>query len=213
MPALQVPEKGPENELERELLPRLSAADEEELAQAIAADITAALQDRQDIEREWAQDERQYLGDLPEKVVPWPGCSNMNVPLTMLGVETLKPRLVESVLGDDQPIRAVPTEITDEDLQDRTETLLNWQALNPHETYIAPVVEESAHRFLMPGTVTAKVFWRTERRPIKVVRRFAPDTSFDEIFRAMFGADIPGEITRGDDAWCGTFRDKRAVRF
>src|SRR3990167_2067404 len=56
-------------------------------------------------------------------------CANFHVPLTRTGVETLKPRLIESVLGDDQPILVRPVEATDEARQDITERFLNWQVM------------------------------------------------------------------------------------
>src|SRR3990167_1646934 len=106
-------EDTPELDLSRELLPRLNEEDERELAGLILSDYRAAILDRTEWEQNLAAWENQYHGILPTKTEPWEGCANFNVPLTMLGIETLKPRLIESVLGEDPMVRAIPTEATD----------------------------------------------------------------------------------------------------
>ena len=175
-----------------ELLPRLDADDECALWTAVSSDHTEALNDRIEWENSLARWDRQYHGVLPTKTYPWPGCSNFHVPLTMLGVETLKPRLIASVIGSEPMVMAKPTESMDEVRRDKTELFLNWQLRN--QLNIAPLVAESAHSFLIPGVVFAKILWRVDRRRIKALRRFPLSTPTSDIFRALFGPDVPEEI-------------------
>src|SRR3972149_1490789 len=135
--------------LRRKLLPPLERQVELDLAAQVLSDHDNALADRIERERRWAEDDDQYHGVLPEKSFPWPGCSNSSVPLTSTGVETMKPRLIESVLGDDQPILVRPVEATDEARQDITERFLNWQVMSPLD--LAPLVAETAHTLPRPG--------------------------------------------------------------
>lgn len=178
-----------------ELLPRLDVETERDLWACSHGDTVDAINDRSTWEGRLAEWDRQYHGILPDKTYPWPGCSNFHVPLTMLGVETLKPRLIASVIGSDPIVMAKPTEAMDEDRRDRTELFLNWQLRN--ELDIAPLVAESAHSFLIPGTVFAKILWRIDRRKIKALRRFPLNTPTEDIFRILFGPSTPESFTEG----------------
>src|SRR3990167_10459295 len=102
------------DELRKRLLPPLDRQVELDLAAEVLADHANGLTDRIEREQRWADDDDQYHGILPKKTFPWPGCSNLAVPLTGTGVETMKPRLIESVLGDDQPILVRPVERSEE---------------------------------------------------------------------------------------------------
>lgn len=199
-----IPEE--QDELTSELLPRPSEDDQLELYNTTLADYHAAVLDRADWEAQAAEDEEQYLGILPEKSYPWVGCSNFNVPLTMLGIETLKPRLIEAILGSDPIVYAIPTEASDEERTDRTELFLNWQLRT--ELDVIPLVEESAHTFLTPGIVIAKVLWDVQYRPINKIHHFPPDTDLNGIFETMFGQELPQEWEKtGDDLkWEGYFK-------
>src|SRR6185369_3425240 len=102
------PPESPADELMDELLPVPDQETQDYLWSTVMSDHDSAIVDRQDWESKIVQWEDQYLGNLPDKTVPWVGCSNFNVPLTMLGIETLKPRLVESVLGGEPVVYAIP---------------------------------------------------------------------------------------------------------
>lgn len=194
-----------QDELVQELLPVPSEDDQLEMFNECLNDYEAALLDRQDWETGAKEDEEQYLGLLPDKDQPWPGCANFNVPLTMLGIETLKPRLIESILGSDPIVFAIPTEAMDEERSERTELFLNWQLRS--EIDLAPLVEESAHTFLTPGLVVGKILWDVTYRPINKVHHFPPDADIDQIFRGMFGDEMPVEwANTGKNTWEGYFK-------
>lgn len=209
---LALPEKAPEKDpLWEELLPPLSDDDEYDLATAVMSDHKAAILDRQNWEKMLVLWEEQYLGILPEKTMPWPGCANFHVPITMLCIETLKPRLVESIMGTDQPVHALPTEAMDEKKRDTVEQFVNWQIQS--EMKIDATVAESAHIFLSPGTAVAKSTWARRSRKAKYIRSFPTTTPVDQIFKAIFGQDIPAKWDSvGKNKWEGYFEDERGVR-
>jgi hypothetical protein len=175
--------------LVRRLLPELSADDARTLARMAVSDFHAAIQDRSAWEDRLAQDDRQYFGVLPEKTYPWIGCSNLHVPITMTGIEAFKPRLIEAVWGEDPPVLTKATEAHDEARQARVELFLNWQIQTQMD--LAPKVTESAHRYLLPGTVYAKTRWRLDERRVQAVRSFPPETPLETILDAVLGADVP----------------------
>lgn len=182
--------------LQQELVPIPSEAIQQLLRGAGDVDYHAALSDRAEWESRLAVWDEQYYGKLPEKSFPWVGASNLNVPLTMLGVETLKPRLVESIFGEDPPILVIPVESTDADLRDRVDLFLNWQIRT--QLAAAPLVTASSHLFLNPGTVVAKVFWRITRKTRKFIRIFPPETPPETIFDDLFGDKTPDWVQTGD---------------
>src|SRR3990167_7295912 len=201
------PERLPDDAgtLRRRLLPPLDRQVDLALAARALQDSADALTDRAERERRWAMDDDQYHGILPVKTFPWKGCANFHVPLTRTGVETLKPRLIESVLGDDQPILVRPVEATDEARQDITERFLNWQVMTQLD--LAPLVAESAHTFLVPGMCIAKTLWRVEERVLRAVRTFPTDMPMPEILKLLFGSAMPEGLEKDDeDTWTGTLR-------
>ena len=210
LPEDQLPVEGPENpedyELRDDLLRVLDEETEKELAAIIESDHRDALSDRQEWEERLRQDEEQYLGILPSKDFPWVGCANFNVPLTMLGVETLKPRLVESVWGSDPPLYVIPIEGADEERRDRVDLFLNWQIRT--ELDLRPLVEESSHLFLIPGTVVAKTVQEREVRTVKVIRTYPATTPVEQIVATAFGGTIPPEAKQaGPLEWTAKIKD------
>lgn len=196
------PEVSPEQTLQRSIVPRLDEEEERELAERICADFTGAIQDRSEWENRLAEWEDAYYNRVPDKTFPWVGASNFHVPITMMGVETFKPRLVDGVLGQTPPIIVVPTKAADEDRKDKVESVLNWQVLS--EMGLDTTVAQSAHLFLQPGMAVAKTFWKVDRRRRKFVRSFEPGTPVPQILDAIFGATKPRDIEKLDELkWRG----------
>jgi len=206
---VEAPEPDVALDLQAELAPRLDDDAERDLANLVAEDHRAALLDRAEWETRLGDWDNQYFGVLPDKEFPWPGCSNFHVPLTMLGIETLKPRLVQSVIGSEPLVYAKPTESSDEARADKVELFLNWQL--PSEIDIAPLVVESAHIYLNPGVVVAKVLWRVDKRRTRVLRRFPLGTTTDEIFRLLFGPHNPESFEKRGEYYEGTIRNPGAT--
>ena len=188
--------------LERSLLPAVDSEEAQTLARLIHRQHHEALDDRAEWESRLAEWEDQYYGRVDPKDFPWPGAANFHVPLTMMGVETYKPRLVEAVLGNDPPIQVVPVESTDETRRDRTELFLNWQVRT--EMDVAETVAESAHLYLQPGTVVAKVTWDVERRRRRFVREFPQGTPLEQVLQDVFAGKALSDIENvGNLKWRG----------
>lgn len=203
LPPVTPKEDEPRDVLIRELVPVLSEEVQRDLVAVCKADHDGSQTDRQTWENRLVEWDNAYYGVLPTKHMPWPGCSNVHIPLTMLGVETLKPRLIEAVMGSDPMILAVPTESSDIERRDSVELFLNWQGRTRLKLNV--VVPESAHLFLLPGTVIAKVYWKADRRRSKAVRSFPTTTALEDIFQALFGATLPTDLKSiGDGEWDGT---------
>src|SRR5437667_10784434 len=107
---VEEPEASPADELVEELAPRLTGDDEERLCNRIHANYDAALQDRIEWESRLTEWEDQYYHRAPDKDYPWPGAANFHVPLTMMGVESSNPRLIEAAIGQNRPLRVVPVQ-------------------------------------------------------------------------------------------------------
>jgi hypothetical protein len=191
----------PRAEMLRELLPTIPEDRQREVFLEALSEHQNALMDREAWESRLAEWERQYFGELPEKNFPWAGAANFNVPLTMVGVETMKPRLAESILGEKDPILLRPTESADDDKRDRIELFLNWQLRA--ELQIEDQVWQSAHEFLQPGITIAKVYWRVEDRRTKSLRAYPLATGLDQVMADVLGtAQLTEPATRvGDGAW------------
>jgi hypothetical protein len=182
--------------LVKRLLPELDEETATMLATMATSDYHDAIMDRTGWEDMLASDDKLYHGILPKKTIPWPGCSNLNVPLVMTGIETLKPRLVEAVLGDDPPIMARQTESQDEDLQERVELFLNHQVQTRLD--IEDLVVDSAHRFLTPGIVIGKTRWVVNERRKQYVRSYTQGTDFDTILADVLQQDVALETEQTD---------------
>ena len=201
---VEAPEPDESTELVEALTPRLGKDEERVLADLILADYQGAITDRSEWEARLAEWDDQYYGRTQTvKTFPWVGSANFHVPITMMGVETLKPRLVEAVMGQTPPLIVVPTEGTDEDRRERVETFLNWQVAA--ELDLGPTVTQSAHLFLHPGLALVKTYWKVQRIRRKLVREFPLDTPLETVLRDLFGVLVPTDLEKTKEGtWEGT---------
>lgn len=199
---IEAPPPSDADVLVRSLTPRPDEDDERVLSRRILSDYKNALSDRTDWEARLVEWEDAYYNRTQEKTFPWEGASNFHVPLVMTGVETYKPRLVESVLGQTPPILAIPTTAAGEDRRLTVETVLNWQVQS--QLKLDNTVTQSAHLFLQPGLAVAKTSWKVSRVRRKMVREFPPQTALSDIFQSLFGTDAPRELEQvGEQSWRG----------
>ena len=200
---VEAPPTDESTELVRTLTPELTPDEARTLANRILSDFHGGLQDRLEWERRLVEWEDQYYNRVSPKNFPWPGASNFHVPITMIGVETFKPRLVEAIMGAVPPLVVIPARGADEDRKDLVEQFLNWQILTEIDG-LEELVNQSAHLFLQPGIVYAKVYWKVTRTRRRVVREFPVGTPLAAIFETLFGTEVPEEITStGDLEWEG----------
>jgi len=200
------PPDDPATKLQRKLTPRLDPDDEAALADRVLTDFNQAIQDRAEWETRLAEWEDQYYNRTPdEKMFPWPGASNFHVPITMMHVETYKPRLVEAVMGEKDPVIVIATTQAGEERKQKVETVLNWQIKS--KMRIEPIVAQSAHLFLQPGLAVAKTYWKVDRRWRKFLREFPLGTGLPQIFEALFGESKPRNLrSEGEGKFYGEIR-------
>src|SRR5215471_19484130 len=172
----------PAQKLQRSLTPRLDEQDEAKLVNRVLIRYFAALSDRTEWENRLEEWENAYYNRTPDKDFPWAGAANFHVPITTMGVETYKPRLVEGVLGQIPPVMVIPTRGVDEDRKDIVEQFLNWQILT--QLKLEQTIFQSAHLFMSPGLAIAKTYWKVDRRWRKFIREFPLSTPLDTVFEA-----------------------------
>ena len=200
---VEAPEADEAQDLLQELLPALSKDDEQALADRVKTDNLAAISDRADWEGRLAEWDDAYYNRPGQKIFPWPGCANFWVPLTMMGVETYKPRLTESIIGQSPPILVVPSKDADERRQALVEQYLNWQVQT--QIPLDSLVPQAAHLFIHPGLVVAKTYWKVTRHTRRMVREFPLETSLPDVLLALFGPNQPEDFeSTGELEWEGT---------
>ena len=170
--------------LVRELLRGLSEEDEQELVHRVLSAQQNAIADRSEWESRLAEWEDAYYNRVPDKTFPWVGASNFHIPITMMGIETFKPRLIEGVLGQRPPIFVLPSKGADESRKDIVEAFLNWQ--DQTELDVQTLVTQSAHLYLQPGIVIAKTYWKVDRTLRRAVREFPPDAQLEDVLKSLF---------------------------
>jgi hypothetical protein len=176
-------------------------------ASEVHRDYLDALSDRLEWEDKLDQGYRRYLNETTPKDFPWEGAANFHPPVTMTDVETLKPRLIEAIVGQEPKVLVIPVGPEDDDKAELTELFLNWQV--DTELDIFALADESAHLFLVAGVVWGKIRWDRRYRKIKAIRKFPPTTSLDIIFQTLFGQAVPEDLERqpGEDfVWKGKLR-------
>lgn len=103
---------------------------------------------------------KQYRGILTEKTRPWKNCSNMNVPVTEIVVDTYHANLMDSFFGGSDIVDIKPISVNDVKTAEKRKQFLNWQLINEIE------LQEHADRLfeiaLIYGDAYAKL--RYERR-------------------------------------------------
>jgi len=131
-----------------------------------------------------------YEGALPEKTLPWPGCSNICVPLTQWVCDTYKARIADVILSV-SPLVLVepPAGLQEPEFKQKAhgvETFLQsyCERMKLGDT-LADDVLASALRSPVAAT---KIIWRDE---VRQVRRFMP-TADPMTGEPMLGADDQG---------------------
>lgn len=179
--------------------------DRDEYARMVVADYEGSLADREEWEKALDGGYQRYLNVTTEKDFPWPNAANFHPPVTMTNVETLKPRLVEAIVGQSPTVLCLPVGGEDSDRASTTEMFLNWQIET--EMRLFDLVDTSAHLFEVAGIVVAKIRWKRDIRRVKAVRSFPAGTSIDVIFEHLFGRAIPEDLEHEKDfKWSGTLR-------
>lgn len=186
-------------------VPAFDEAAKDAYARRVVTDYEGSIGDRQEWQEQLDQGYQRYLNVTQEKNFPWPNAANFHPPVTMTDVETLKPRLIEAIVGQDPTVLVLPVGAEDTERAFKTEQFLNWQIQT--ELRLFDLVDNSAHLFLVAGVVIAKVRWKRDIRRVRAIRRFPAGTPIDIIFEHLFGRAVPEDLTHEKDfTWTGTLR-------
>lgn len=86
--------------MDEEYAVSVSEKEQKDIVQWVTYQIDTALADRSDKEKKWLKWYQQYEEILPEKKsFPWPGCSNISIPITPIAVETIHAREVNTLFA------------------------------------------------------------------------------------------------------------------
>jgi len=155
------------------LVVKASAEMRDEVLMYVKGQILTALNDRSQLEDRWIKWVKQYEEILPEqKDFPWPGCSNISLPLTAIAVETIHAREVNTLLSLHPYIQVKPKKKgVDKDSCAKIEQFLEQIFLNVvdfHEVGSQWILEKNKM-----GTGYLKAIWDTDSLKVggKIVER------------------------------------------
>src|SRR5690554_4621268 len=112
--------------------------------------------------------QRTYENELPAKTDPWPGCSNLNFPVTAISVERMHSSLISLVRDPKDIITALPTEETDATAAEKVTRFGNFVF---GRMKFADKYDPIAHATLIRGQVGCVVFWNDKRRLTRITHR------------------------------------------
>lgn len=129
--------------------------DEDKLINNVLGDVISSIQSRGRRVQLWQQNLNQVRGILPAKTEPWEGCSNINVPVTEIHVNTYHANIMRSFFGTSKFIDVKPVSKNDEKTAEKREHFLNWQLIN--EIKIREVADKCIEMALIFGDCFIKV--------------------------------------------------------
>lgn len=118
----------------------------------------------------WKKFHRMYHGILPEKNTPWPGASNLHIPITQIVVDTITSIIANSILGNSPIVTVRPYPelgVDTEEAARKLECFLNY-ATREEIRGFRQVFTQWVRQAVLYGTAILKVVWSTETRNIKV---------------------------------------------
>ena len=142
----------------------LTSEEERAVVKRVLEDFHQDLSDREEWMRQRERLYKKYRGVTEPKDFPWPGCSNLHLPVTMTAVETIHPRLVNALFAV-RPYAAVrPRESRDVERARRVEQFLDYALEQEMDVFLK--VDDWIHNMLIDGVSVMKVAWRHERRKV-----------------------------------------------
>ena len=118
----------------------------------------------------WKKFHRMYHGILPEKNTPWPGASNLHIPITQIVVDTITSIIANSILGNSPIVTVRPYPelgVDTEEAARKLECFLNYAAREEIRGF-RQVFTQWVRQAVLYGTAILKVVWSAETRNIKV---------------------------------------------
>src|SRR3990167_4624678 len=133
----------------------------------------------------WA---RAYQGKPEPKDLPWPGASNLHVPVTATVMDALHPRLMTALLRPDPVVHFRPQEPSDLDRTQRQEQFLDWGLREDMQA--EPVLDRTILSMLQNGIAVTKQTWHLQIRRIRDPHRFPLDTPLDQAIQAIYASEV-----------------------
>lgn len=118
----------------------------------------------------WKSYHRMYHGILPEKNTPWPGASNLHIPVTQIVVDTLTSIICNAVLGNVPVVTVMPypdSGEANEESARKLESFLNYvirEEIRDFRTIFTQWVRQA----ILYGTGILKVYWDKQTRNVRV---------------------------------------------
>jgi hypothetical protein len=114
---------------------------------------------RSDWETRKEKNHNAYFGILPEKVKPWPGCSNLNVPITQIVTDTYQANLMSSFFRKGDIVDVKPIHLDDIKTARKRKQFLNYQTTNEFDVHgkgLRPLADKIFNFSLIYGDAFTK---------------------------------------------------------
>lgn len=160
-----------DNQIMSFVTPRISEERWSEIETYITNVLTQAIADRAELDARLKIYNDLYEGVVPaNKEIPWPGCANINVPITQEMLDALHARLSKAALGV-YPIVLVKGE--DAAGVEVERKLENYYATLSNSINLDEVASQATFLALRDGVGIIKVFWDRRTRRVKT-RKMKP---------------------------------------
>lgn len=153
---------------------------------------------------------RQWTTD--DHGMPWEGASDVKIPDLAAVSLRIQDTLYNAVINNRPAVISKATSKSDEEKQDSTDDLLDYQAFVENEDdWLSELIDQ----FVNDGHFTAFVPWVKETREVSEVRRapaipadMAPGLYFQEVIRATYGDQVEANYRTDSlaDAWDWTIQ-------
>ena len=136
-----------------------------ELWQILNRRIQCAIDERFGLSSKWKDYYKTYRGILETKTFPWPDCSNINIPIAQICVDTVVASLVNSLFSVDPLFQCEAyADATEEKLNaaKKIQNFLRYATNEEIEDFFLTLIEW-AEQMSIYGTGIGKLIWLTER--------------------------------------------------
>src|SRR5690606_18685853 len=127
--------------------------------------IDAALELQVKLDEKHARRARAYRAkpEHEKKSIPWPGASNIVIPIVGITVDNIVARLMRSFMGMQNPIEVQIKDPTYESLE---KDLRDWAELFVEKSGARDSLRTCFHDMALDGTVYVKTSWEQKTRPV-----------------------------------------------
>lgn len=154
----------------------LTPEQEEALLRDVETQLSQALEDHKKREHKWAELQNAYRArpEVERKTYPWPGASNMVIPIVAITVDNVVARLCRSFMGVPNPFEV---EIKEPQYEGLEKDVRDWSTMFMEKSGARDRLRTSFHDMAVDGTAYIKPVWGEKRRNVH------------------FYGDAPGQIT------------------